>query len=179
MGYRWNPSRNRHPKARDHRDGPRIRVIGSDSFVARSDLAGTGLPRSVAIFDAVGLGSSSARIIRGKIWRPSRLFSGGSVIRDRTTPAKGGRTPTWLRDEKLSTDSKSERCTTGGTQGLSRIPRVGSHKTGLWAPAARGSVHRGLVQTGRGTTDLDEVTKDVLDLVRVLDDRKSLQFGLA
>jgi len=30
---------------------------------------------------------------------------------------------------------------------------------------------------GRGTTDLYEVTKDMLDLVTVLDDRRSLQFG--
>lgn len=39
-----------------------------------------------------------------------------------------------------------------------------------------GSVHRGLVQPGRCTTDLDEVPKDVLDLVRILDDREALQF---
>jgi hypothetical protein len=41
------------------------------------------------------------------------------------------------------------------------------------------SVHRGLVQPEQCTTGLDEVTKDVLDLVRVLDDRESLQFCLA
>jgi hypothetical protein len=42
---------------------------------------------------------------------------------------------------------------------------VGSHDDS----GRDGSVHRGLVQTGRGTTDLNEVTKDVLDLVNVLD----------
>ena len=41
---------------------------------------------------------------------------------------------------------------------------VGSHDDS----GRDGSVHRGLVQTGRGTTDLDEVTKDVLDLGNVL-----------
>jgi len=34
-------------------------------------------------------------------------------------------------------DSKSERGTTGGTQGLGRIRRRGSHNTGLWAPSMR------------------------------------------
>jgi hypothetical protein len=46
-------------------------------------------------------------------------------------------------------------------------------------PAGRGSVHTRLVQPGRCTTGLDEVMQDVLDLVWVLDDRKSLQFGVA
>ena len=37
----------------------------------------------------------------------------------------------------------------------------------------------GLVHPGRCTTNLDEVTKDVLDLVNVLDSGRSLQFGRA
>ncbi len=37
----------------------------------------------------------------------------------------------------IATDSKSERGTTGRTQGLGRIRRSGSHKTGLWAPSVR------------------------------------------
>ena len=41
------------------------------------------------------------------------------------------------RETVLTTDGKSERGTTGGTQGLGRIRRSGSHKTGLWAPSVR------------------------------------------
>ena len=43
----------------------------------------------------------------------------------------------------------------------------------------RGSVQTGLVLPVRFTTDRYEMTKDVIDLVRVMDDRESLQFGLA
>ena len=98
-------SRNRPPKARDHRAGPRIRLVGLGSLVARDGLEGTGLPRPLAIFETVGLGLPSARITRGKIRGPFRLFSGVSSVHARKTSAKGGRTPTWLRDDILTKEN--------------------------------------------------------------------------
>ena len=42
-----------------------------------------------------------------------------------------------------------------------------------------GSLRGGLVQPGQCTSDPNEVTKDVLDLVRVLDDGESMHFSSA
>ena len=57
-----------------------------------------GLP---VVFETIGFAPLSIGAPRMKIGPPFRPSSGGSVIRDRTRSAKGGRTPTWLRDVKL------------------------------------------------------------------------------
>ena len=53
------------------------------------------------------------------------------------------------------------------------------HRYSRQQGAEHRSVHRVFVQTGRCTTDFDEVTKDLLDLVNVLDNGESLQLGRA
>ncbi len=144
---------------------PNVRQAASNSFTILPS------PNQVAVFALAGASGVALREILEARALPDLL--GEVDLASASAPAPEAMTTSATSGEAtlaLIGHEEQQGCDSQGTG------RSG-HRQWRRPWAGHGSVHRGLVQPGRCTTDSDEMTKHMLDLISVPDNGNDLHLG--